>query len=239
MSESKNIPGPRIGGRTLLLVLSLSLALALIHFSGAADYLDPRHWPYWQSRLENMPPGTAIFFFIGAGALAISIGLGRSAVSLAAGMLYGAIPGTVYSVAAALLGSLVIFGVVRYLSRPDPAKKFGRYFEKAEQLVSHNGLLAVILIRQLPLACLLINVLLALTRITLRQFILGSLLGFLPESLIFALYGSSARQHFFIQMSLATMLLVSVILFSATLRRRLENDQPQANINPPPEPPES
>jgi uncharacterized membrane protein YdjX (TVP38/TMEM64 family) len=58
----------------------------------------------------------------------------------------------------------------------------------------------------------MVNILLALTRVSLTEFIFGSIVGFLPEAIIFALYGSSAHGGFFGKVTLASLLLVGAVV---------------------------
>ena len=198
--------------RALGLALVISAALAVVHYSGLRSYLNLEQIPVLQEKLAALPWLLNRAAFVFGGALAIVCGLGRSMVSLAGGMFYGAGPGAVLSLLAALTGALVIFTVVRLFKRPLFINKLGGYLEKVDQLVTDNAILAVILIRLLPLTSLLLNILLALTRVTPVQFIIGSIIGFLPETIVFTLYGSSAQGGFFSKVTIASGLLVVVVV---------------------------
>lgn len=198
--------------RALLLTMVITGLLASAHYSGLTEYLDLDKLPLLQEKIAGLPWLVNRFCFVIVGALVIVCGLGRSLLSLAGGLFYGTVEGTTFSVLAALSGSLLIFAFVRRLGRPRFLAKVSGHLEKADKLVTDNGFLAVILIRQLPLACILINILLALTRVTLTEFILGSIVGFLPEALVFALYGSSAHGGFFSKVTIASLLLVLVVV---------------------------
>ncbi len=212
-------------GRILLLALVLSSVLAIVHFSGLKEYLHPDKIPLLQEKLAALPEFMGRLLFIAGGALVIVCGLGRSAVSLVSGVLYGPVWGAVYSVLAALSGSIVIFAFFRLLGRPLFLDRISGYVEKADKLVARNGFLAVILIRQLPLACLLVNILLALTRVSLVEFVCGSVVGFLPEAIVFALYGSSAQSGFFSKVAIASILLVVVVIGMKFLSQKLNREE--------------
>jgi len=224
MKADNTASGVRIPRRTLILIAILCGLLGLTHFSGLGNYLDPRHLPFLREQLVGLPPLAAKTLFVAGGALLILAGVGRNAVSLAGGIIYGAGWGAVYSVLAALLGSLPVFGLVRALGRPFFPGRIGAYLESADRLVTRNGFLAVILIRQLPLACLLVNVLIAVTRVRTAQFIAGSLVGFLPEALVFALYGSSAQEGFCTRAAIASILLLAIAVGAKLLHKKLTAD---------------
>ena len=62
------------------------------------------------------------------------------------------------------------------------------------------------------MTCILVNVLIGLAPITTGVFLLGSIVGLLPETVIFALYGSSLQTGFVLRISVASFLLVLLVL---------------------------
>jgi len=198
--------------RALLLALVISGLLAIAYYSGLTDYLNLEKLPLLQEKLAALPWLVNRLCFVVGGALAIVCGLGRSVMSLAAGLFYGPYWGAFFSIMTSLLASLLIFAFVRRIGRPRFLDRVKGHIEKADRLVADNGFMAVIIIRQLPLACLMVNILLALTRVSLTEFIFGSIVGFLPEAIIFALYGSSAHGGFLGKITLASLLLVGVVI---------------------------
>jgi len=224
--EKRNSAGAAIG-RALLLALGLSGLLGIAHYYGWFAYLNPAHLPVIQEKLAGLPWLVNRLLFVIGAAAAIVCGLGRSVISLAGGLWYGALQGTIISLLAALSGSLVVFAFVRRFGRPLFADRLSGYLKKADDLATRNGLLAVILIRQFPLSCLMINILLALTHIGWRDFILGSTLGFLPEALIFTLYGSSPHHNFMVRISCASLLLITVTIGVKLLLFQTEQNQPE------------
>jgi uncharacterized membrane protein YdjX (TVP38/TMEM64 family) len=198
--------------RALGLALIITVLLAVVHYSGLRSYLSLEQMPVLKEKLAGLPWIVNRLVFVGGGALAIVCGLGRSLVSLAGGLFYGVWEGAVFSLLAALTGSLIIFTFVRLLKRPLFSHKLGKYLGRVDQLVAENGILAVILIRLLPLTSLLLNVLIAMTRVSLSEFIIGSLIGFLPETIVFTLYGSSTQGGFFSKVTIASGLLVVVVV---------------------------
>ena len=142
----------------------------------------------------------------------ISLGVPRSLVSILGGVVFGLWLGIVLALAAALLGSVAIFSLTRVLGRPLFKQKIGAYQKIIAQYSKSNGFLLVILLRQLPLTCILVNVLIGLAPITTGVFLLGSIVGLLPETVIFALYGSSLQTGFVLRISVASFLLVLLVL---------------------------
>ena len=114
------------------------------------------------------------------------------------------------TLAAALLGSMAIFWLTKLLGRPFIKQNVAHYLKTLEDYSQTNGFLLVILLRQLPLTCQFVNVLMGLSSIPTGDFVLGSIVGLLPETLIFAIFGSSLREKFMLRVSLAALLLIAL-----------------------------
>ena len=196
--------------KAILLAILLAGALAVVNFSFLGDYLDVRNLDALQANLvefQNWAP--AVFLLIGA--LVITLGAPRSIIAILGGVVFGFFWGVILALAAALLGSIVIFLLTKWLGRPLFKQKVEKYLKAVEEHVETHGILIVILLRQLPLTCMLVNVLIGLTSISFSAFLLGSVVGLLPEAVIFALYGSSLQQDFVLRVTIASILLVLLV----------------------------
>jgi uncharacterized membrane protein YdjX (TVP38/TMEM64 family) len=106
------------------------------------------------------------------------------------------------------------------LGRPLFKQKVGPYLKAIENHTKTDGFLMVIILRQLPLTSLLINVLIGLTSISIGIFLLGSIVGLLPETIIFSLFGSSLQEDFVLRVSIASTLWIILILVIRLFFRR-------------------
>lgn len=188
-----------------------ALALGLMRYSPIGEFLQTTEVDTLQrylTRFHIWAPGV----YVALGALVITIGAPRSLVSLLGGSVFGLGWGTTLAMAAAFLGSLSIFGMTRWLGRPLFKIKVGRFVESLEAYCLENGFLTVILLRQLPLTCFLVNVILGLTPIRIRTVIAASLIGLLPETLIFVMFGSSLQESFALRVSIASSLLILLVI---------------------------
>jgi uncharacterized membrane protein YdjX (TVP38/TMEM64 family) len=141
-------------------------------------------------------------------------------VSALGGLVFGLFWGISLAMSAALLGAIVVFLLSKSLGRPLFKQKVGRYLGAIEHHTKADGFLIVIILRQLPLTSMLVNVLLGLTSISFGIFMMGSIVGLLPETIIFALYGSSLQQYFVLRISIASTLLIILILVVRLFFRR-------------------
>lgn len=112
--------------------------------------------------------------------------------SLSAGILFGTIMGTIYAVTAATSGAVLAFLATRYLFHQTVQKKFGPQLDKLNASLEKDGLHYLLFLRLVPVfPFFLINLAAALTRLPLRTFVLGTLIGIIPGGFVFVNAGAS------------------------------------------------
>lgn len=117
---------------------------------------------------------------------------GASILSLAAGAIFGSIMGTVYTNIAATTGATIAFLVTRYLLRDVVLNKFGSKLEVMNKELEERGFSYLLFLRLVPLVpFFLINLAAGLTRLTLRSFIFGTMIGIIPGGLVYVNAGAS------------------------------------------------
>lgn len=136
------------------------------------------------------------FIFIGSYAIATVILVPASALTLAAGFLYGPVTGTAIVSAASTLGATLAFLVSRYLARPFVLHKLQDYPKLAavQSKVSADGANVVFLLRLSPLVPFtLLNYALGVTEVPLASYIGTSWAGMLPATIAYVYLGSTGR----------------------------------------------
>lgn len=117
---------------------------------------------------------------------------GAAILSLAAGAIFGSLAGTVYAVAAATVGATLAFAVTRYLLRDLVLEKFGPKLEGLNRELEARGFNYLLFLRLVPLfPFFLINLAAGLTRLPLRIFVPGTLIGIIPGGFVFVNAGAS------------------------------------------------
>ena len=117
---------------------------------------------------------------------------GAAILSLAAGALFGSTMGTIYAVIAASIGATLAFLVTRYLLRDMVLARFGSRLESMNRELEQRGFNYLLFLRLVPIfPFFLINLAAGLTRLPLRTFILGTLLGIIPGGFVFVNAGAS------------------------------------------------
>jgi uncharacterized membrane protein YdjX (TVP38/TMEM64 family) len=117
---------------------------------------------------------------------------GAAILSLAAGAIFGSIMGTIYANIAATLGATLAFLVTRYLLREVVLNKFGSKLEGLNRELETRGFNYLLFLRLVPLfPFFLINLAAGLTRLPLRTFFFGTMLGIIPGGFVYVNAGAS------------------------------------------------
>jgi uncharacterized membrane protein YdjX (TVP38/TMEM64 family) len=151
--------------------------------------------------------------FTSAGVALTAIGAPRLILCSLGGLAFGFAWGLVWSQLATVLGSYVTLLLIRRFGVGYGLKKV-RQFERLARQIKQNGVLAVVLIRQLPLNGFYNNVLLGMTDVGHLDFLIGSFIGFLPMGITACLIGAGLLQTDFAKAAeyIALALASSVIL---------------------------
>lgn len=117
---------------------------------------------------------------------------GAAIMSLAAGAIFGSLLGTLYASIAATIGATLACLVYRYLLRDFVLSKFGQRLEGMNRELEQRGLNYLLFLRLVPIfPFFLINMAASLTRLPIRTFIVGTMIGIVPAGFIFVNAGAS------------------------------------------------
>ncbi len=171
-----------------LAVLSLLGLLALAAHFGLFEHLSDRNWV---AGYVSDNGALAWFALVGAGALYTALGAPRQALAFVFGFTFGSLTGSALALVATLLGCISSFYYARWILRRSLQKRFPRRLEKFESLLEHDTWLKVLMLRLLPVGSnLLTNLAAGTTRLSAPQFFSGSLVGYIPQTLVFAFAGA-------------------------------------------------
>lgn len=117
---------------------------------------------------------------------------GAAILSLAAGAIFGSVMGTVYANIAATIGATLAFLVARYVFRDAILSRFGAKLEGMNRELEERGFNYLLFLRLVPLfPFFLINLAAGLTRLPLRTFFFGTMIGIIPGGFVFVNAGAS------------------------------------------------
>lgn len=136
-------------------------------------------------------PGVAVYALVYI--LATLLFLPGSLLTGAAGFAYGPLWGTLLVSPVSVAASALAFLLGRSVARRSVARRLERQprFVAIDDAIGSGGFLIVLLLRLSPvLPFNLLNYALGLTRVRLRDYLLASLLGMLPGTLLYVYLGS-------------------------------------------------
>ncbi len=199
---------PVLKGSMLLIILLGGLGV--VYLSPLRDQL--RHVHAMRDMIISTSWAAPVVFTLAA-ALLVSIGCPRLLLCPISGMTFGFIYGLLWAQAGTILGSYMTFLVVRLLGRDLVLNKWPS-LNRFSSLFESRGIATVFVVRQMPVGGVYINVLLGLSSVRHRDFLLGTALGILPEAIPATLIGSEAitagtpRSVFFIITAVSGLVLI-------------------------------
>lgn len=115
----------------------------------------------------------------------------KNALSVAAGLLFGFLPGLLLVYCAAMLGASAAFWLGRALGREAVERFTGTRVQAVDEVLSRRGFAAVVGVRLVPvLPFTAINYSAGLTAVSWRAYFFGTLLGMLPGTVSFLALGA-------------------------------------------------
>ncbi|WP_424810413.1 TVP38/TMEM64 family protein [Roseococcus sp. YIM B11640] len=205
--------------RALLMVMGLALAGLVLRVLGAVPGTD---WVDAHVRDQGIL-GETLFLAVGAAALAA--GMPRQAVAFLGGYAFGASVGTALALVAQLLGCAIAFYWARAVGRAWAerrlAGRFGKQLRPIVGILRENPFGAALALRLFPVGNnLALNLLAGMSGIAAAPFFLASAIGYVPQTIVFALLGKGVRVDGTWQLALSGVLLLGSIGLGIWLMRR-------------------
>lgn len=167
--------------------------------------------------------GDAVFVAVGAAATAA--GAPRQGVAFLGGYAFGALEGTALALVAQVAGCAVSYAWARAVGRGWAerrlAGRFGHRLRPLRDVLAGSPFNATLALRLLPVGNnLALNLLAGMAAISPWPFLAASAVGYLPQTVVFALLGKGIRVDGAWQLALAAgLFVVSAVLGLVLLRR--------------------
>ena len=130
-------------------------------------------------RLEAAPltPLAVIGAYVVAGLIVMPV----TVLIAVTGMVFGPVFGALYAMAGGLASAATTYAIGRWLGRDTVRRLAGARLNRISKQLARRGVLAITVLRMLPLAPFtIVNVVAGASHIGLRDFLLGTLLGMTP-----------------------------------------------------------
>lgn len=204
--------------RGSFLILSL-IGIGLLLKGAGLEHLFERVW------IDANVRGNGLHgygMFLAAGMLMTAVGLPRQVVAFFGGYAFGVMAGLLLGVLAALGGCILSFYYARLFGRSLVRRMFPEKLQRFDEFISGHPFSMTLLVRLLPVGSNLVtNLIAGVSRIPKLAFFGGSFVGYLPQTLVFALAGSGLTMGSQWQIGLSIVLLIVSALLSIRLYRRL------------------
>ena len=208
---------PKILLRGLLLIASLAALGFLFKTTPLGDFLDTA-WIDSEVRGKGL---AGSILFVAAGAVFTGVGLPRQVLSFLGGYAFGFMAGTALALLSTVAGCVGAFYYARFLGRQPVLAKFPRRIGKIDDFLSDNPLSMTLLIRLLPVGSnLVVNLGAGVSGIGAASFLAASVIGYLPQTMVFTLLGSGINVEPSFRISLSVVLFVVSAVLGVALYRK-------------------
>ncbi len=236
MSEARGGSGPAASDdrrgrrrpylRVLVLAAIIVGGFALFRWTPLAGVARPEVIAQFFRRLGD--PWWSPLVFVPIYAFGTAFGLPGTIPTLAGGAIYGVVRGMLYNTIGANLGAFFAFLLARYLGRDFVARFLKGRAAFIDEKIGEHGLGTILYLRLIPLVPFnALNFGAGLSRVSLRDYVLGSFIGMLPGTLVYTYFADAlirgtgeARREAFLHFLAAAALLVGFTLLTAWIRRR-------------------
>jgi len=207
MLGSQDPVNPKAGGRQRsslarwVPVLVLAAGFGLFFAFGLQDYLTfaklKDHRDFLTGEAERLGYMAGLIY-IGVYAVVVAFSLpGGALLTLVAGFLFGPVLATVYVVVGATLGATALFLAARTAIGDLLERKAGPAVKKMEDGFRENALSYLLVLRLVPVFPFwLVNLVPALIGIPLSTYVLGTFVGIIPGTFVYASVGNGLGEIF-------------------------------------------
>ncbi len=164
-----------------------------------------------------------ILFLVAASVL-VGVGVPRLYASALAGAIYGAGEGIALGLSASLIGSGIAYRIGRSLLAGTVRRRIAGKLAAFQEKCRNEPFWWVLYARLMPFAnSTLLSLACGASRVPVRPFLLASAIGFLPLTIVFALFGSGGAKGDWTQIGVGTLCLLLSIP-ARKLFRRMRRD---------------
>ncbi len=225
-APNKSRAARRLGLRALVLALIFVGGFALFRWTPLAGYASPQVIAEFFRSLGT--PWWSPLVFVPLYAVSVALGMPGTIPTLAGGAIFGVARGMLFNTIGANLGAFFAFLVARYLGRDFVAKILKGKAAALDEKIGEHGFGTMLYLRLIPLVPFnALNFSAGLSRVSLRDYVLGTLIGMIPGTLVYTYFADAlmvgsgeARREAFVNFLIAATLLVAFTVLTGLIRKR-------------------
>jgi uncharacterized membrane protein YdjX (TVP38/TMEM64 family) len=214
-------------GVTFRLIVVVALLAAIVWLGLHREFLQAA---ILERQLERFGRWAPIVFMV-LYALGTVLFVPGSVLTLAGGVLFGPVAGTLWNLTGATVGATLAFMIARYVASDWVAARSGERLGRLMRGVEEEGWRFVAFVRLVPLFPFnLMNYAFGLTRIRLRDYVLTSFVCMAPGALAYTYLGYAGREAVLgqsgaIRKAVLALALLAAVAFLPRLIRRLKGQR--------------
>jgi len=195
----------------VLAVASIAAGLVFDAVFGRVVSLRPERIQSWLERLG--PWGPLVFILALAAAVVISP-IPSVPLDIAAGLAFGLVAGTIYTLIGAELGAIIAFTIARRAGRPRLARRLPTAaMTRIDELALRSGVRALLLMRLLPVFQFdWVSYAAGLTAISPRAFALATFVGMIPPVIGIVAVGATLPSNPILAGTIFAVLVLGVVV---------------------------
>ena len=174
--------------------------------------------------------------FIILASVLVFAGMPRLLFFALGGMMMGFTEGLASALLASLIGSYLGFRLMRWAGRDWIARRFSGKRLVGKVIGIQPEVLSVTMVRQLPVSNVILNACLGMCQVKERTFLIGSLIGFIPQGVAAALVGSGSSKGGWsdgiTHLAAAATVIAGIALWTGWMRSKGRESQPLPAILP-------
>jgi uncharacterized membrane protein YdjX (TVP38/TMEM64 family) len=207
----------RAMGRGLLLIASLvafGVLLQATRFGAAFDQA-------WVDHAIRNHGVSGELLFVAVAVMLTTLGLPRQFVAFLGGYAFGLVEGALLALLGTVLSCIAAFYYARLLARGVIARRLGKRARRVDGFLRSHPFSTTLSIRLLPIGHnLATNLVAGVSSIAPVPFFVGSAVGYLPQTLVFALVGSGVETDPVLRTTAGVVLFLVSGALGAWLHRR-------------------
>lgn len=201
-----------------LALLATLVAAGVLVESGLVGEIVSKEWIDRDVRGNGF---TGELLFVGMAGAATALALPRQIVSFLGGYAFGFWLGALLALAGTEIGCALVFFYARFIGRPLAGARLRSRVKRLEDFLAAHPFGMTLLVRLLPVGNNFLTCIVAgLSHVPSLPFLAGSLLGYVPLTMVFALAGSGVEVGAAGRIVLAAALFVASGLIGMWLYRR-------------------
>jgi uncharacterized membrane protein YdjX (TVP38/TMEM64 family) len=171
------------------ILLSIALAgISIFHFAGLGKYMMPEEI---RGALRSLGPMGPLFFVM-IYSLGPTVFFPSWVLTVAGGLAFGMVWGTVLSLIGATSGATIAFFVSRFLGRDFVGRILKGRYKALDDRIAEHGFEVIFFLRLIPLVPFdVLDYIAGVSRISVRNYLPATVLGIIPGTIVYVNFGTA------------------------------------------------